>query len=93
MWTAFKERIGKSKSSGMLFDLPSLIQRSKNLGNLEKQFSTEEIDQVVRHLHNDKSPGPDRFNNEFIKNVGISSNRTSIIFAGLFKRTMSVLTA
>lgn len=67
MWNAFKNRIGQSEFSGLLFDLSSLVQRTDNLESLEEQLTTEEIDQVVKNLPNDKSPGPDGFNNEFIK--------------------------
>jgi hypothetical protein len=35
---------------------------------LELPFSTKEIDDCIKDLPNDKSPGPDGFNNEFIKN-------------------------
>ena len=35
---------------------------------LEVPFSDEEIDRVIKSLPNDKSPGPDGFNNDFIKN-------------------------
>ena len=30
-------------------------------------FTTEEIDEVVKHLPSDKSPRPDGFNTDFIK--------------------------
>jgi hypothetical protein len=35
---------------------------------LEVPFSDEEIDRVIKSFPNDKSPGPDGFNNDFIKN-------------------------
>jgi hypothetical protein len=38
--------------------------------SLEVPFSREEIVKVVKNLPNEKSPGPDGFNNEFIKTVG-----------------------
>ena len=34
---------------------------------LEAPFTTEEIDSIISDLPNNKSPGPDGFNNEFIK--------------------------
>ena len=51
----------------MLFDLPSLIQAHEGLDCLELPFTTTEIDDIVKQLLNDKSPGPDGFSNEFIK--------------------------
>jgi retron-type reverse transcriptase len=35
---------------------------------LEEPFSQKEIEDVVKDLPNEKSPGPNGFNNEFIKN-------------------------
>lgn len=67
IWESFKDRIRKSEFSGMLFDLNLLIQRNTNLSHLEEQFTTDEIDAIVKQLPNDKSPGPDGFTNEFIK--------------------------
>jgi hypothetical protein len=37
------------------------------LDSLEQEFSTDEIDDIIKKLPNDKSPGPDGFSNEFIK--------------------------
>jgi len=51
----------------MLFDLPSLIQSHNSLIALEERFTTAEIDDIVKHWPNDKSPGPNGFSNEFIK--------------------------
>lgn len=67
IWQSFKERLGISEYGEMLFDLPSLIQEHHNLNWLEEQLTTDEIDEVVKNLPNDKSPGPDGFTNEFIK--------------------------
>jgi hypothetical protein len=38
-----------------------------DLAWLEETFTVEEIDAVIKNLPNDKAPGPDGFNNEFIK--------------------------
>jgi hypothetical protein len=37
------------------------------LDNLEIPFSDKEIEETIKQLPNEKSPGPDGFNNEFIK--------------------------
>jgi hypothetical protein len=51
----------------MLFNLNDLLIASDNLNSLEIPFSKQEIDKVVSELPNNKSPGPDGFNNEFVK--------------------------
>ncbi|XP_020179632.1 uncharacterized protein [Aegilops tauschii subsp. strangulata] len=67
---AFKKRMGTSQETTMHFDLVSLYgqrQHSDIFANLELPFTAEEIEAVVHDLPNDKSPGPDGFNNEFLK--------------------------
>jgi retron-type reverse transcriptase len=72
LWNAFKERMGSSDNPKMHFNLeetidtPTLTEDQKTA--LELPFSTKEIDDCIKDLPNDKSPGPDGFNNEFIKN-------------------------
>jgi hypothetical protein len=45
----------------------SLINLAQNLGWLESEFLKEEIDRIIADLPNNKSPGPDGFNGEFLK--------------------------
>jgi hypothetical protein len=67
LWTAYKERLGSSDSISMQFDLGALLHSSTELGYLSEAFSHEEIDDVVKNLPRDKSPGPDGFNTDFVK--------------------------
>jgi mannosylglycoprotein endo-beta-mannosidase len=67
LWHAFKERMGESDYSHMIFNLSELIQQADDLEELQAPFSHREIDEVVFSLPNNKSPGPDGFTNEFLK--------------------------
>lgn len=67
LWKDFKERLGKTEFRGFDLDPASLLDRREDLDFLEEPFTTQEIDEVIKKLPNDKSPGPDGFNNEFLK--------------------------
>lgn len=67
IWESFKERLGTSDFNIMLFDLNSLLTESPSMSEVEVPFSKQEIDSVISELPNNKSPGPDGFNNKFIK--------------------------
>jgi hypothetical protein len=67
LWEAYKERLGSSDSPSMHFNLADLLHRSEVLGCLDEPFSHEEIDEVIKHLPCDKSPGLDGFNTDFVK--------------------------
>jgi len=67
LWESFKERLGTSEYNQMLFNLSELLQPADGLNALEEEFSKHEIDEIVSKLPNNKSPGPDGFNNEFLK--------------------------
>jgi hypothetical protein len=67
LWNSFKERLGMTEHSQMIFDLSQLIQPVDDLHQLEIPFTKEEVEGVVSHLLNNKSLGPDGYSNEFIK--------------------------
>jgi hypothetical protein len=67
LWEAYKDRLGTSEFSTMLFDLHSLLRAPENLQWLEDPFSKEEIDNIIKELPAEKSLGPDGFNSDFIK--------------------------
>ncbi|KAG2578180.1 hypothetical protein PVAP13_6NG185803 [Panicum virgatum] len=67
LWEAYKDRLGKSKYNSMLIDLHTLLHPNVDLSCLDEPFTTFEIDAVIQNLPNDKSPGPDGFNTDFVK--------------------------
>lgn len=67
IWQEFKNRLATSNFTYFAVDPASFIQSVDGLSFLEDPFSTQEIDNVIKNLLNDKSPGPDGFSNEFMK--------------------------
>jgi len=67
LWEEFKQRMGISDFKGFTINLEDLIQRNLNLHHLEAPFTSDEIDNIIKSLPNNKSPGPDGFNSEFMK--------------------------
>jgi hypothetical protein len=67
LFQAFKNRLGTSQPTSMVFNLSELIQSARNLSALEVPFSRSEIDQIIKNLPSNKSPGPDGFNTNFVK--------------------------
>jgi hypothetical protein len=51
----------------MVLNLSELIQPVISLSTLETPFSRSEIDQIIRNLPANKSPGPDGFNTDFVQ--------------------------
>jgi hypothetical protein len=66
LWNAFKKRLGISDGCDMMFDLSQMIV-AQDLSALEEPFTSEEIDNIIKCMPNDKSPGPDGFNGLFMK--------------------------
>lgn len=67
LWEALKDKPGKSDFLGFPVDREHFTERSDLLKGLELNFSTVEIDNTVKAVPNNKSPGPDGFNNEILK--------------------------
>jgi hypothetical protein len=67
LWEAFKSRLGSSDFLGIDFDLLELLIRNEDLQGLDSPFTKQEIDNIIKSLPSDKSPGPDGFNTNFIK--------------------------
>lgn len=67
LFEAYKQRLGTSLETSMVFDLNTLLHPLKNLDLLEEAFSPEEIDGIINSLPSNKSLGPDGFNIEVMK--------------------------
>ena len=67
LFSAYKDRLGKSREINFPLDLQQLIQPVDGLQHLSSPFSEKEIDEVIKYLPTDKAPGPDGFNGKFIK--------------------------
>lgn len=64
---AYEERLGSTNPVEMPANPDELLLLTQDLDLLETPFTHEEIDNVVKSLASDKTPGPDGFNNDFIK--------------------------
>jgi hypothetical protein len=65
----------------MRFKLGSFFQTTPDLSVLEASFTMVEIEAIIGSLPSNKSPGPNGFNVDFMKNVGISLLLISLIYA------------
>nr|XP_051207333.1 uncharacterized protein LOC127323200 [Lolium perenne] len=61
LWHAYKDRLGTSENLTVLFQLTEHMANNELL-ELETPFSHQEIDDIIKNMPNDKSPGPDGFN-------------------------------
>jgi hypothetical protein len=70
LWESFKRRMGQFGIPSMHFNLQDFFgmgMSQEMRESLEVPFTREGIVNVVKDMPNEKSPGPDGFNNEFIK--------------------------
>jgi hypothetical protein len=67
LWNALKNRMGVSNGITMHFDLESLITPRDDLEDMVDPFQVEEIDNIIKRMPPDKTPGPDGFNGLFLK--------------------------
>jgi hypothetical protein len=67
VFQTFKDRLGTSQQTTMVFNLSSLIHSVDNLSELEIPFSHQEINPIIKNLPTYKSPGPDGFNTDFVR--------------------------
>jgi hypothetical protein len=67
LWNSFRNSMATTSSPVMLFDLDSMITHINGLDTLANSHA--EVDSVVKHMPNDKAPGPDGFNSLFLKKM------------------------
>jgi len=67
LWQEFKAMLGVFEFFGFTINPSEIIQGNPNLHHFKEPFTQDEIDIIIKTLPNNKSPGPDGFNNEFIK--------------------------
>jgi hypothetical protein len=64
---AYKDRLGWRENVSNHYDMADLLANEVDLAFLEQPFTPKEIDDVVVGFPNNKSPGPDGFNAEFLR--------------------------
>jgi hypothetical protein len=64
---SYKDSLGRSESTDNSFNMSSLLATSSDISFLEEPFSAKEIDDIINDFPNNKSPGPDGFNAEFLR--------------------------
>jgi hypothetical protein len=58
-WACYKNRMGVTNDNATQADISHLINPVEGLDILSQEFSTEEIEGVVKHMKTDRAPGPD----------------------------------
>jgi hypothetical protein len=67
LWNEYKDRMGKSEGIDMQFDLAHIIKRVEGLDELTVPFTKKEMDEVIKAMPADRAPGPDGYNDMFVK--------------------------
>jgi hypothetical protein len=67
LWASYKRRMGTSEGIQMQFNLQTLLTKVDGLDALSKPFEEKEMDDIIKCMPADRSPGPDGFNGRFLK--------------------------
>jgi hypothetical protein len=67
LWNTYRRRMGESSNTKNLFQIQSLVSNQMDLSHLVEPFTNEEIDKAIKKMPNERAPGPDGFNMQFIK--------------------------
>jgi hypothetical protein len=57
LWEVFKNRMERSGNPQMLFNLEELVQPFQDIDSLVTPFTTSGIDEIVKNMPSNKSPG------------------------------------
>jgi hypothetical protein len=66
------EAEGESDPREMMFELELLMHHHSELLNFDNPFTHQEIYDIVKELPSNKFPGPDGFNEDFLRSVALS---------------------
>jgi hypothetical protein len=75
LWLAYRDRLGVSEFTGLVYELSELIQEV-DLPTLDDPFSMDKILAILKDLPSDHSPDPDGFNAALFNSVGPSLRMT-----------------
>ena len=69
LWSCYRNRVGINDDTTMLFNLSQIItiQHNVDFEAIEAPFTAKEIDDIIKEMPADKSPGPNGFNGAFMK--------------------------
>lgn len=81
LWASLKERMGVTEFTHMYFDLDDILIADSDLEELEREFTKQEIDQIIVELPNNISGGRMASMENFSRKTGPSSHMTSMTSA------------